>query len=176
MTISNPYQKHKQNAIISIDGDCMYRSKLFMSQNKSSQAGFTAFELIIVLIGFTIMIALLPWAYSSFIPDAEVTLPSSVRQKIINISLLKSDITSAQSQLSAYKIKYGRFPATNDCNLSISDANICLVAYQGSVFQYQPDPKSKLQNYTLYTSKKGVTRTFIITNKQTSPVATTSDD
>lgn len=138
---------------------------------KSRHDGFTVFELIVVLIGFAIVIALLPWAYSSFVVDSEPVLPEKVREKMINITLLKRDISSAVFQLDEFKVKNGYYPKTNDCLAAESTVNICLKPTQGSVFEYKPDLAEKdSQNYTLYTTKKGVSRSYVVTNKDTNPI------
>jgi type II secretory pathway pseudopilin PulG len=145
-------------------------SKLLENYN-SKQNGFTVFELVVVLIGFAIVIALLPWAYSSFVVTPEPVLPETVREKMINISLLKSDISSAVSQLEAFKEKNGYYPKTNDCLLAENESNICLRPAQGSVFEYKPEKTdSGIQNYELFATKKGVTRRYVVTNLDTNPV------
>ncbi len=145
--------------------------KILINYNKKPQAGFTVFELIVVLIGFGIVIALMPWAYSSFVVDSEPILPKTVRDKMINITLLKRDIAGAVSQLDEFKTKNGYYPKTNDCLIAETAVNICLKPDQGSVFEYKPDLAEKdSQNYSLYTTKKGVSRSYIVTNNNTSPV------
>ena len=140
--------------------------KIFSNHNKL-QSGFTMFELIVVLVGLIIVVALMPWAYSSFTASPELTLPDSVREKLINISLLKSDLNSAQEKLEAFKTKNGSYPKTDNCLAKESIENICLEPSQGSIYKYQYQENG----YRLEASKDGVARPFFIMNSNTNPVA-----
>jgi hypothetical protein len=88
---------------------------------------------------FAIVALMIPAAISQQSEAVSEDSSDYIKAQNIKMALTKSDLRKAQAQLTTYKSKTGQFPATNRCDKAETTQNICLIAYQGTIYNYRFD-------------------------------------